>query len=247
MEHKPPEKRFDGPESGPSWAQRAQLEPLEAVLDPGDTRGDKNRLIDKLHKRALASAVGSVQGKNALDFGCGTGRLSEWLVDNGAEVDGVDVTPEMIAVARRRVPRARFQTIDGSNLLFADGRFDLVVTAYVLQYYVEGDGSIPRELARILRSGGRVIAVEQVTESDLGSGGTRDAYERMFIAAGFTDVHVSPIRMSDSRIFGVVQRLPAFSRLPLVPWLMANEAARRSQRPLIESAYADTLFSATKA
>lgn len=231
-------------EAGQSWAELSELDVLAAVLDPADTRGGKNRLIDRVHKRALASAVRDIQGKAVLDFGCGTGRLSEWLVRHGARVDGVDATPEMVAVARKRIPQASFQVIEGSTLPFEDGRFDLVVTAYVLQYYVDGDGAIPRGLARVLRAGGRLVAIEQVTEGRIGRGGSIHAYEHMLVASGFNAVEVSTIRLSDSRVLAVAQRRPALSRLPLVPWLVTADARRRAHEPLIDGRYADALFCA---
>jgi SAM-dependent methyltransferase len=233
-------------EAGTSWAELAQLDPLAAVLDPADKAGGKNRLIDRVHKRALARELGNVSGTKALDFGCGTGRLSAWLAARGADVDGVDLTPEMLAVARARVPEARFQTIDGSTLPFADNEFDLVITAYVLQYYVDGDGAIPRELARVLRSGGRLFAVEQVTDSDLGRGGSFDAYRQMLVAAGFEDVGGSVVRVSDSRFIHAAQRWPPLSRLRITPWLVTREAVRKGREPLAGGRYADVLFHAVK-
>jgi len=92
-------------EAGANWSELAQLEGLAAVLDPGDTQGAKNRAIDRAHKRALRKGCGDLRGARALDFGCGNGRLSAWLAGRGASVDGVDATEEMLAVARRAVPR----------------------------------------------------------------------------------------------------------------------------------------------
>src|SRR5262249_19650637 len=146
-------------------------DPLAGVLDPADTRGGKNRLIDRVHKLALGRAAGDVRRSRALDFGCGTGRLSQWLVDRGADVDGVDVTPEMLAAARGRVRGARSHEIGGETLPFDEGSFDLVVTAYVLQYYVGKPSPIPAEIARVLRPGGRLVAIEQITDGDIGRGG----------------------------------------------------------------------------
>jgi ubiquinone/menaquinone biosynthesis C-methylase UbiE len=218
-------------EADMSWSELARLDRLSAVLDPADTRGGKNRLIDRTHKYALGRAIGEIDGAAVLDFGCGTGRLSGWLAGRGACVAGVDATSEMVAVARQAVPEASFETIDGRTLPFADGRFDVVITAYVLQYYVGGDGGIARELARVLRSGGRFAAIEQVTQDDLGRGGPAAA---------------STIRLSDSRVVRVAQRYPALSRLPLAPWLVAREAALKSEGPLVGGRYADALFVARK-
>jgi SAM-dependent methyltransferase len=234
-------------EGGQSWAELAELDSLASVLDPADRRGRKNRLIDRVHKRALDRAVGNVSGSTVLDFGCGTGRLSDWLVRNGARVEGVDVTPEMVEVARARVPQAEFQTIEGRTLPFADGRFDLVVTAYVLQYYVKGDLRIAHELVRVLQGGGKLVAIEQVAEDELGRGGTVAAYEEMFRGAGFRLLDVSKIRMGDSRVVALAQRLPVLARLPIMPWLVTQEAKRLEEVPLNNGRYADVLFCAKKA
>ena len=77
----------------------------------------------------------------------------------------------MVDVARANVPEASFHVVDGTaSLPFEDARFDVVVSVYVLQYYVGCEESDFRELARVLRPGGRLVAIEQVTESDIGRG-----------------------------------------------------------------------------
>lgn len=234
-------------EAGQSWAELAQLDPLASVLDPADRRGLKNYLIDRVHKHALAGAIGEVRGRTVLDFGCGTGRLSDWLVRNGAYVEGVDITPEMITVARRRVPQAQFHTIEGPRLPFPDNHFDLVVTAYVLQYYVEDDAKIASELGRVVHEAGELVAIEQVAERDLGRGGTVAAYREMLRAGDFRLDEATKIRMSDSRILAMSLRLPGLARVPIVPRVVALEARGRDGVPLTSGRYADVLFSATKA
>jgi len=98
-----------------------------------------------------------------------------------------------------------------------------------------------------LRRRGRLIAIEQVTQSDLGRGGTVVAYEQMFVEAGLRVLDVSMIRVSDSRILGLAQRFPILAGLPIVPRLMTREATRRGNLPLTDGRYADALFRATKA
>ena len=239
--------RFNEPEAGPTWRERARLDPLGAVLDPSDQQGTKNQLIDRVHKRVLARAAGSVSGATVLDFGCGTGRLSEWFVNRGASVDGVDVTPEMVAVAAARVPSARFQTIDGITLPFEQAHFDCVVSVAVLQYYVGGDMPMTRELARVLRPGGQLLAIEQVAASELGRGGPIGAYEKMLVGAGLQILDASVVRLGDSRIIALGQRFPRLARLPIVPWLVTTEARARASAPLTEGRYADAFLCATKA
>src|SRR5438105_14752996 len=55
------------------------------------------RLLERLH------TVNWAEKRLVLDFACGTGRISVWLKDQGVVViDGVDLTPAMLAVARRK-------------------------------------------------------------------------------------------------------------------------------------------------
>jgi SAM-dependent methyltransferase len=233
-------------EADASWAELARLDPLAAVLDPADAAGAKNRAIDRVHKRALRRTVRNLRGKAVLDFGCGTGRLSDWLVTQGAIVEGVDVTPEMVEVARRRVSHARFQVIEGPMLPFPDGRFELVITAYVLQYYVHDDRTMHKELTRVLCPGGRLVAIEQVAADDIGRGGTIQAYERMLEEGGTPLVEARTIRVGDSRIIGAVQRHPALCRVPALPRLIEWEARFLRDLPLTSGRYADVVFVAEK-
>jgi SAM-dependent methyltransferase len=233
----------DRTEAGTPWSELARLDPLAAVLDPGDTLGAKNRTLDRIHKRALGSALGNLAGSHAIDFGSGTGRLAEWLVGKGAAVvEGVDVTPEMVEVAiRRRLPRARFTVLTDNTLPFRSDTFDIAVSAYVLQYYLD-QPTVAAELDRVLRPGGVLAAIEQVSDTDIGRGGSVAEYRKMFFAAGFSTVEEEVIRLSDSRLVGLVQSHPAISHLPLLPQLVRYEARRLRSASLTSGRYADVLF-----
>jgi ubiquinone/menaquinone biosynthesis C-methylase UbiE len=232
----------DRTEAGTTWSELARLDPLAAVLDPGDSLGAKNHALDRVHKHAIAAALGDVRQRRVIDFGCGTGRLAAWLSSRGATVDGVDVTPEMIEVAQaRRLPQATFIVIEDDGLPFVNGTFDLAVSAYVLQYYVSQPG-IAAEIARVLRPGGILATVEQVTESDIGRGGSLTAYVGMFEAAGFRTVEARVTRVSDSRLIGAVSRRPWIAHAPFLPQLVEREAKRLNDVPLIGGRYADVLF-----
>jgi len=100
-----------------------------------------------------------VSGDRILDAGCGTGIYTEWLLDQGAEVVGVDVSEGMLARAREGVgDQAEFHrgTL-GESLDFADeNEFDGVVSALVIDY-VEDWGTLFAEFARVLAPGGFVV------------------------------------------------------------------------------------------
>lgn len=246
MDDQPVEIGRHGPEAGPGWSKRAALDSLAAVIDPADVRGGKNRLIHRVHLRALSRSLGGVRGGGVLDFGCGTGRISAWLARNGAAVEGVDVTSEMVDAARTNVPEGSFHVVDGPSLPFEDARFDVVVSVYVLQYYVGRDESVLRELARVLRPGGRLVAIEQVTESDIGRGASVRGYQWSFETAGLEVVRIDPVRRFDSRAVRVAQRFPSLSHLPALDWFAMREGRRVDMSALNGGSYADALICARK-
>jgi SAM-dependent methyltransferase len=92
----------------------------------------------------------------ALDAACGTGRHARRLVELGHQVTGVDLTPEMLELAAAAVPEATFHVGDLLDLPVADAAFELVVSGLALAH-VADLGAAVRELARVLRPGGRLI------------------------------------------------------------------------------------------
>jgi SAM-dependent methyltransferase len=110
-------------------------------------------------KPATLSLLPHVGGKRVLDAGCGSGRYCEWLLDSGAEVVGLDVSPAMIRQARRRVgKRAELRVADlGRPLDFLeDGTFDLVLAPLVLDY-IEDWRPLFREFNRVLKGFGLLV------------------------------------------------------------------------------------------
>jgi ubiquinone/menaquinone biosynthesis C-methylase UbiE len=97
-------------------------------------------------------------GARCLDVGCATGQLSELLHCRGYDVYGVDVAPNMVEAARRRmsalsVPDDHFSGCGSDTLPFGDGTFDLVSALDVLPYVVDQPRYL-RELRRVLKPGG---------------------------------------------------------------------------------------------
>lgn len=108
---------------------------------------------------ATIALLGDVAGLDVLEAGCGTGPLTEWLVDHGARVRAFDVSPAMLALAAERLgDRADLRVADlGRPLDFvADASIDLVVASLVLHYLGDPAPAL-RELHRVLRPGGSVV------------------------------------------------------------------------------------------
>jgi len=101
--------------------------------------------------------IRALSPQRVLEVGCGWGELAEWIArDTGAEVVAVDLSSRMVELARERGVDAR--VADVQQLPFADGEFDLVVAAWMLYHVPDLDGGL-RELARVLRPGGGLVAV----------------------------------------------------------------------------------------
>jgi len=112
--------------------------------------------IIALEQPAVWALVESVPPGRALDAACGTGRHARHLVDCGHDVVGVDLTPQMLDLARDRVRGARFVEADLTDIPADDDQFDLVVCGLALAH-VADLGSAVSELARVTAPGGRLV------------------------------------------------------------------------------------------
>jgi SAM-dependent methyltransferase len=185
------------------WQERASLPELQAVLDPLDRTGRKNRYIDRLHRAALERSLDLGRGQRILDLGCGVGRLSSWLARDRRTVVGVDTSEAMLMAARRRSesPNPSFVRYDGAALPFGDSTFDRVVSVFVLQHVMDDRrlSELLAEARRVMRGGGRFAIIEQVRRREGGTSGyikhrTRRAYVRAFEAHGFRVLGDAAIR-----------------------------------------------------
>jgi demethylmenaquinone methyltransferase / 2-methoxy-6-polyprenyl-1,4-benzoquinol methylase len=114
----------------------------------------------------LVSRVEATPGETVLDVACGTASVALELVQrHGCTVVGVDQSPDMLAAGRRRVAAAglddRISLIEAraEALPFADASFDALTFTYLLRY-VDDVGATLRELARVVRPGGRIAGLE---------------------------------------------------------------------------------------
>jgi len=108
---------------------------------------------------AVLGMLGDVFGLSVLDAGCGSGLYAEELVTRGAEVTGVDASPEMIRLAADRIgDHCTFRVHDlEAPLTWADdASFDAVVMALVL-HHLRNPRQVLREFRRVLREQGRLV------------------------------------------------------------------------------------------
>jgi ubiquinone/menaquinone biosynthesis C-methylase UbiE len=126
---------------------------------------------DIVAQRAQVMALLQPQpGERALDIGCGPGlttrALAEAVGDTG-QVLGVDIAAPMLSIARRRcdgLAQVGFELCDVNALPCADASVDLALASQVYEYVEPVDAAL-RELARVLKPGGRALLVDTDWES----------------------------------------------------------------------------------
>lgn len=157
-------------EVGENWNEFGKTDPLWSILTHRDK---KNNLWDK--KEFFDTGEALIQGvmqkikplylklgnENALDFGCGAGRLTNPLGNYFKEVIGVDIAPSMIELARQYQQNKNCTFLLNTEpylSLFEDKRFDFICSFITLQHmslmYQLG---YLKEFARILKPGGLMI------------------------------------------------------------------------------------------
>jgi 2-polyprenyl-3-methyl-5-hydroxy-6-metoxy-1,4-benzoquinol methylase len=126
-----------------------------------------NRMIHLCQRLSLEPWFDDVAGKRVLDVGCGVGRWSSLLAARGALVTGMDLSPTMIAEAKRRADangiaeRCRFLVQDLAQL-DAGEKIDLVLGVTVLQHILDTDAlrAAVQRMSDHLAPGGRMVLLE---------------------------------------------------------------------------------------
>ena len=139
------------------WAARYDL--LAWLLTRGRERALRERLIN---------LAGLEPGSSVLDIGCGTGTLAIAAtrhVGASGEVYGIDASPPMIARAMWKAKKASanvvFQAAAAERLPFPDHRFDVVLSTLMLHHLPRTTREqCLREVARVLKPGGHILAVD---------------------------------------------------------------------------------------
>jgi trans-aconitate methyltransferase len=104
----------------------------------------------------LVELLNPQPGERILDLGCGTGQLTAEIASAGAQVVGLDSSPDMLADARKNFPGLTFVLADAASFDFPQP-FDAVFSNAVLHWVKDADGAVS-SIARALGPGGRFVA-----------------------------------------------------------------------------------------
>lgn len=119
-------------------------------------------------KREVASFI--EPGQSVLEIGCGTGSLAALMVERGAEVTGIDVSENMLAVARENAPRAKLLHMTATEIdRLPPGAFDAIVSTLVFSELSEDElDFVLRATGKLLKPGGKLIVADEVRPTGLG-------------------------------------------------------------------------------
>lgn len=161
--------------------------------DSESVRGYAMSVFESLHGILDEDAL-SLEGLRVVDFGCGTGLLTERLVGVGARVVAIDTSPAMLAVLDRKIADRGWTTVRTStDLAIGDEQFDLVVCSSVLGF-VDDYRTVVRDLSSMLRPGGLFVQWdwERTDGDDGGHGLSRSEISEALTAAGLEGIEVGP-------------------------------------------------------
>jgi ubiquinone/menaquinone biosynthesis C-methylase UbiE len=143
----------------------SETERVRAIQDKQAPSYDRSMDIFErlLFKGAREWACGHLEG-DVLEIAIGTGRNMP-LYPEGVRITGIELSEEMLALARRRAQRlgadVELHAGDAQNLPFADSTFETVLISFAL-CTIPDDRRAASEAFRVLRPGGRFIAIEHV-------------------------------------------------------------------------------------
>jgi len=124
----------------------------------------KLHVADEAVENAIHEALAGQPFHSLLDLGTGTGRMLELFGANIERGLGIDLSPDMLQLARARIERAGFRHCsvrqgDIYDLAVPAGTFDVVVIHQVLHFLDDGGRAI-REAARVLSRSGRLLVID---------------------------------------------------------------------------------------
>lgn len=225
---------------GDTWEERAKKgDMLQAVMDPADRIGRKNRFIDVVHRITLSKYFPLEFGGNILDLGCGTGRFLPWLSKRALLIIGIDVTKKMLKHAKettRNLENVELILCDGTFLPFREESFNFILSVWVLQHISRKEDfkNAVKGIVRTLKMNGRTYLIEQVSKARRMP---RD-YIDMFDGCKWIDQ--MPIRRNRTILSFLAQK--KFTPTFVFPFIARLEILLSRVKSIPDDGYADYFF-----
>ncbi len=156
----------------------AESQRIVRLYSTPDVIGQRQQTLDLLQLQP---------GERVLDVGVGPGLLAQEMaqvVGNGGEVQGIDISDSMLAIARQHCAdflNVRVRRSDAHTLPFQDDKFDVAVATQVYEYVPDIDRALG-ELFRVLKPGGRVLILDTDWDSSVWHTTDRERMHRIIDA-----------------------------------------------------------------
>jgi cyclopropane fatty-acyl-phospholipid synthase-like methyltransferase len=196
----------------------------------------------------LIHQLGSQQGQRVLDVGCGLGEPATRLArSTGCKVEGITISPSQAAQAeqwaRLHDPsgQTKFHCADAMALPFPDGSFD-AAWAVESMFHMPDHAKVLREVARVLRPGGRLLVADLVLSAEV-TPREQSFLQHAFVARAFLTAETYPKLMSDAG-FDVEQVLDVSANVRAT--FDAVAAAIQEKEAEVRRVYGDAFLSGVK-
>ena len=196
-----------------------------------------------------------IKNKNILDFGCGYGRMSRWLIEEGADsVIGLDTNEKMIMRAKKDGETLSLKFMSGDILDFSENKsFDMILCCWVLQHIVDENYllKVLQKLRKLLKSNGQFILMERIrseNEGELEKGmpdnfirkRTLNDYERLLNQTGFKIIRWQPFRLTKQHLLITIVKKIIGERMWLFKYIARLDIWMRRKQKDIQ--VADAIF-----
>ena len=114
------------------------------------------KFVDEVESKLAFETVTLKPGMKVLDVGCGTGIYSKRLVERGCLVTGVDISDEMLDIARKKVPEAKFVNTSVYAVPFPKDHFDLIFSMATFEFIHHASAAY-FEMKRVARPGAQIF------------------------------------------------------------------------------------------
>jgi ubiquinone/menaquinone biosynthesis C-methylase UbiE len=175
-----------------------------------------------------------------LEVACGPGLIARRLAPHVAAVDGYDLTPAMIDIARREagaagLTNASFAVGDANALPVADNNFDGAVSRFSL-HHIPLPGRLLAELGRVAKPGGRIVIADPLADADPDAAAWSQEIERLRDPTHWASLSLAQMHMAVKRAGLTIEQETLIAlNLDFDDWLGRGEADA-ADRALVEDA-----------
>jgi demethylmenaquinone methyltransferase / 2-methoxy-6-polyprenyl-1,4-benzoquinol methylase len=124
------------------------------------------KIIDAWNFKNLKKFVNNKKINKALDLACGTGRISNNLLNISDQVYGVDISEEVLKIAKQKYPQLKLTQSEVTNLPYDNNYFDLVIINGSLHHFFAVEETLT-EAYRVLKPGGLFVLLGEPNQNYL--------------------------------------------------------------------------------